>query len=62
MDLLVTFEDRRTPGSAFVNFAKELEAVFGRSVNLLIRETVESDENPIRRRSILGATEALYAA
>ena len=62
VDLLVTFEGRRTPGFAFVTFAEELEAIFGRSVDLLIRETVESDENPIRRRSILSATEALYAA
>ena len=62
VDLLVTFEGRRTPGFAFVNFAEEPGAIFGRSVDLLIRERVESDENPIRRRSILSATEALYAA
>ncbi len=61
VDLLVTFEGR-TPGFAFVTFADELEAVFGHKVDLLIRETVEADENPIRRRSILSAIEPLYAA
>jgi uncharacterized protein len=61
VDLLVTFVGR-TPGLAFVTFADELEEVFGRKVDLLIRETVEADENPIRRRSILSTIEPLYAA
>jgi predicted nucleotidyltransferase len=61
VDLLVTFEGR-TPGFAFVTFADELEAIFGRKVDLLIRETVEADENPIRRDSILSVIEPFYAA
>ena len=42
--------------------AEELEAIFGCHVDLLTRGDVERDENPIRRQSILGRTEALYAA
>jgi uncharacterized protein len=62
VDLLVTFENGRTPGLGFVTFAEELEAIFGHPVDLLIRETVELDENPIRRRSIMSAIEPIYAA
>ena len=62
VDLLVTFVGNRTPGLAFVTMAEELEAVFGRSVDLLTRDTVERDENPIRRTSILSQIEQLYAA
>ena len=62
VDLLVTFDQGRTPGLAFVTFAEELEALFGRHVDLLVRDTVERDENPTRRASILARTELLYAA
>jgi predicted nucleotidyltransferase len=62
VDLLVTFADGRTPGLGFVTFAEELESLFSRPVDLLMRETVERDENPIRRASILRHTEPLYAA
>lgn len=62
VDLLVSFEPGKTPGLAFVALAEELEAVFGREVDLLTRECVEEDLNEFRRGSILAATEALYAA
>ncbi len=62
VDLLVTFINGRSPGFGFVTLAEELEQEFGHPVDLLIRETVERDENPIRRTSILGAVEPLYAA
>jgi uncharacterized protein len=62
VDLLVTFVGDRTPGLAFVTMAEELEALFGRHVDLLTRDTVERDENPIRRISILSRIEPLYAA
>ena len=54
--------DERTPGLGFVTMAEELEALFGRSVDLLVRDTVDRDENPLRRQSILSRTEPLYAA
>ncbi len=62
VDLMVTFENDHTPGLGFVTFAEELEAIFGRPVDLLVRDTVERDENPIRRSSILSTIEPLYAA
>lgn len=62
VDLLVTFEEGKTPGFAFVSFCEELEALFGREVDVLSRRSIERDINPIRRQSILNRTEPLYAA
>ena len=62
VDLLVTFAPGQTPGLAFVALAEELEAVFGREVDLLVRDDAEEDRNDVRRRSILAFTEPLYAA
>lgn len=62
VDLLVTFEDGKTPGLAFVALAEELEAMFCHPVDLLTRECVEQDFNAHRRRGILETTEDLYAA
>ena len=62
VDLLVTFEEGKTPGYAFVSLCEDLEAFFGREVDVLSRRSVELDHNPIRRQSILSRTEPLYAA
>jgi predicted nucleotidyltransferase len=62
VDLIVTFVDGRTPGLGFVTFAEALEGIFDRPVDLLVRDTVDRDENPIRRRSILSQIEEVYAA
>jgi uncharacterized protein len=62
VDLLVTFAPGQTPGFAFVTFCEELEALFGREVDVLTRESVEQDFNRYRREGILAATESLYAA
>ena len=39
----------------------ELEAIFGRSVDLVDRTAVEQSENYIRRNSILKSAELIYA-
>jgi uncharacterized protein len=62
VDLLVTFEPNAVIGFQFVDFAEQLEALFGCHVDLLTRDCVESDFNQYRRNSILGTTEDLYAA
>ena len=62
VDLLVQFEPGRTPGLHFVTIADELEALFGRPVDLLTRSAVEQSRNPIRRRNILETAEIIYAA
>ena len=60
VDVLVTFAPE-APWSLFdlVDMADELEALFGRKVDL-----VESDglRNPIRRRAILSSREVIHAA
>ena len=40
----------------------ELEALFGRKVDLVEREAIETSDNWIVRREILGSTEPVYAA
>jgi len=60
VDVLVSFE----PGAAwdlfdFVTMKDELEALFGRSVDLVEKASVM---NPIRRRTILGSAEIIHAA
>ena len=62
VDLLVEFEPGRPPGLRFVTIAEELEALFGRPVDLLIRSAVEQSRNPIRHRNILKTAETIYAA
>ena len=57
VDLLVTFEEGQTPGLAFTSFCEDLEVCFGWTVDVLTRRTVETDINPIRKRSILSHTE-----
>lgn len=39
----------------------ELEAIFGRPVDLLDKEAVQSSPNYIRRRTILNSAETVYA-
>jgi uncharacterized protein len=62
VDLLVTFEPGKTPGFAFVALAEELESLFGRSVDLLVKDDAAEDRNEIRRNSILAKVETIYAA
>ncbi len=63
IDLLVSFApDVRWSLFALVTMQEELEAVFGRPVDLVEREAVEQSENYIRRKSILSSLETIYAA
>jgi predicted nucleotidyltransferase len=62
VDLLVTFAPGQTPGLAFVALAEELETVFGRAVDLLVRDDAEEDRNQTRRDGILSNVIVLYAA
>ena len=39
----------------------ELEALFGRRVDLVSRRGIEHSRNHIRRKSILGSAEVVYA-
>ncbi len=62
IDLLVTFQPGVHLGWDFFDPNKELEDVLGCEVDLLTRRSVEQDENPIRRRSIIESTREIYAA
>jgi uncharacterized protein len=45
-----------------VTMDHDLEAIVGRPVDLVDRETIEHSENWIRRREILGTAEVIYVA
>ena len=61
VDVIVTFK----PGSSvdlfgLVQMEEELKIVFGRSVDLVTAESVESSRNYIRKREILRSMEKVY--
>jgi len=62
VDLLVTFRPDVHLGWDFYELHSELESILGCEVDLLTRRSVEQDENPIRRQSILESTRDLYTA
>jgi predicted nucleotidyltransferase len=60
-DFLVTFSaEARNDLVAFDDFKRELEALLGRSVDLVEREAVEASRNFIRRRLVLADAEPIY--
>ncbi len=63
VDLLVSFSPGMSWGlEDFLTMKEELEALFGRPVDLVERRLVEGSENYIRRRHILSHLEPLYVA
>ncbi len=61
IDFLVTFAPpARDELAAFDDLKASLETVFGRAVDLVEREAVETSRNFIRRRAILGEARAVY--
>lgn len=63
VDVLVTYGDREPPGfDELTDMASELEALFGRKVDLVDRRLVERSENYLRRRRILGSVRSVYVA
>lgn len=62
VDVLVDFAAGYRPGLFdLARMQRELEAVFGRKVDLLTRRGVESSRNPYRRDSILSTAKVVYA-
>ena len=63
LDLLVTFApDAMWSGWDLVRLQSELQALFGRKVDLAERAAVETSENWIRLRQILEEAEPIYVA
>ncbi len=60
-DFLVDFGEQSIGMGAFLDFKEALEALLGRSVDLVERGSVEESRNYIRRRSILADAETIYA-
>jgi uncharacterized protein len=63
VDALVTFDPDSHPTLFdLVEMQEELEALFGRDVDLLTRRAVESSRNPERRQSILSNVETVFGS
>jgi len=63
VDVLVSFApDSRVSLFDWPDMQDELQAIFGRPVDLLTRRGVEKSENPFRRKSILDSARVVYAA
>jgi predicted nucleotidyltransferase len=63
VDVLVSFGDEvRRSLFDLATMTDELEALFGREVDLLTRKGVEESANYIRRKAILNTAQVIYAA
>lgn len=63
IDVLVTFmEEIRHGFFDLVRMKRELEEMFGRSVDLVSSRGIQSSRNPIRRKAILDSARVIYAA
>ena len=60
IDVMVTFGPDAPAGMEFVSLHEELEAVFGRPVDLLTRDSVEHSPNKYFRHFALRRTEPIY--
>jgi predicted nucleotidyltransferase len=62
IDVLVQFrDDARITLFDLVTMGDELEAIFGREVDLLDRKGVEQSPNYLRRKIILNSAKVIYA-
>lgn len=62
VDVLVEFEEGKTPGFAFFGLQEELKALFNRDVDLHTFKGVETSRNPFRRKAILESAQVYYVA
>ena len=60
LDFLYTLADGARWGLNFVDACDELEAIVGRSVDLVSRRSIERSTNPFRKQAILSSTELIY--
>lgn len=62
IDVLVSFE-AGAPWDLWhvIEMQEELEAIFGRSVDLVDRDAVERSDNPFRKRAILTRSRVIYS-
>ena len=61
VDVLVEFESTHTLG-VLLDMKDELETLFGRRVDLIVKSVAEADPNPYRRQELLGSAQVIYHA
>jgi predicted nucleotidyltransferase len=62
VDVLLTWaEDARISLFDYTPMREELEAMFGRQVDLVSKEGIQQSRNWIRKREILGSARVVYA-
>ncbi len=63
IDVLVTFTPNAKRGlSETLQMRDELQALFDRRVDLIVRAAIERSENWLRRKNILESAQVIYAA
>ena len=63
VDILVTFDpDAHRTLFDMVDMQDELEAMFGRKVDLVSKRGIERSRNYLRRKAILNSAQIIYAA
>lgn len=60
VDVLVEFEEGKTPGFAFFGLQEELKGLFNRDVDLHTFKGVETSRNPFLRKEILESAQVYY--
>jgi len=62
VDVLVTFDENFKRGlDETLQIQEELEALFGRQVDLIIKSAIARSDNWLRRQEILNSAEVVYA-
>jgi uncharacterized protein len=60
VDVMVTFDEGKTPGLDFLEMKSQLEELFARPVDLVTRNAIEKSNNPYRKQSILSTARVVY--
>ncbi len=63
IDILINFSPNAKRGlTETLQMCDELEAIFGRKVDLIVKTAIERSENWLRRKNILESAQTIYAA
>jgi predicted nucleotidyltransferase len=63
IDVLVTFAPEAKRGlSETLQMKDELQTIFGRNVDFIVKAAIERSENWLRRKNILESAQVIYAA
>jgi uncharacterized protein len=63
VDVLVTFAPEAKRGlSETLQMKDELQTIFGRKVDFIVKAAIERSENWLRRKNILESAQVIYAA